>query len=80
MGIGAFQTKMSFDNRKIPSNLDFLFKIGSYAVSEKPLVQSDDVDITMLKATGSLEHGGREPQRTEDFVLKPPESILKCCL
>jgi uncharacterized protein (TIGR03545 family) len=54
-GISSLQTKLSFDNRKNPSDTDLLFKIGSYAVEGRPLVQSDDVNILMLKAKGGLD-------------------------
>jgi uncharacterized protein (TIGR03545 family) len=54
-GINAFQTKLTFDNRKNPSDTDLVFKIGSYTVDSRPLVQSNDVNILMVKAKGGLD-------------------------
>lgn len=57
-GISGFQTKLSVDTRGDASNLGFMLKVGSYPVTGRPLVQSNDVAIDLVKAQGSLDIAG----------------------
>lgn len=52
--IFGFLLRLSMDNTKADSIIDYLFKVDSYSISGKELVQSPDVQIAFEKAKGSL--------------------------
>ncbi|QDK38787.1 TIGR03545 family protein [Bdellovibrio sp. NC01] len=54
MSIFGFLAKLTLDNRKDDSVIDYLVKVDSYAIEGKELVQSPDVHIAFKKATGTL--------------------------
>lgn len=57
-GISGFQTKVSVDTRGDVSNIGIMLKVASYPVIGRPLVQSNDVAIDLVKAQGSLDITG----------------------
>lgn len=54
MEIFGFLLKLSLDNRKDDSVIQYLFKVDSYSLEGKELVQSPDVHIAFNKAIGAL--------------------------
>jgi uncharacterized protein (TIGR03545 family) len=54
MEILGFLLKLSMDNRKDDSVIDYQFKVDSYALTGKDLVSSPDVKIAFNKANGAL--------------------------
>ncbi|MFM6928781.1 MAG: TIGR03545 family protein [Bdellovibrio sp.] len=54
MEIFDFLVKLSLDNRKDDSVIDYTFKVGSYSIEGKELVQSPEVNIAFNKATGTM--------------------------
>ncbi|HWU44451.1 MAG TPA: hypothetical protein VN132_13465, partial [Bdellovibrio sp.] len=54
MGISGFLLKLTLDNRKDDSEIDYQFKVDSYTLDGKELVQSPDVHIAFKKAIGSM--------------------------
>lgn len=59
MQIFGFLAKLSLDNTKSESVIDYKFKVDSYAIVGKELVQSPDVQIAFNKATGSMDVNGK---------------------
>ncbi|MNJ96878.1 hypothetical protein D3C87_146120 [compost metagenome] len=56
--VEGFLAKLTLDNRKADSNIQYLVKVGSYPLEGKELVQSPDVQLAFSKANGSLEMRG----------------------
>ncbi|WP_413577488.1 TIGR03545 family protein [Bdellovibrio sp. HCB290] len=54
MEILGFLLKLSLDNRKDDSVIDYQFKVASYAIEGKDLVKSPDVKIAFNKAHGEM--------------------------
>ncbi|WP_413580559.1 TIGR03545 family protein [Bdellovibrio sp. HCB288] len=54
MEILGFLLRLSLDNRQDDSVIDYQFKVSSYAITGKDLVQSPDVKIAFNKANGEL--------------------------
>lgn len=54
MEIFGFLAKLTLDNRKDDAVIQYLFKVDSYAIEGKELVQSPDVHIAFKKATGNM--------------------------
>ncbi|WP_415061881.1 TIGR03545 family protein [Bdellovibrio sp.] len=52
--IFGFLVRLSLDNTKDESEIDYKLKVDSYSISGKELVQSPDVKIAFNKASGSL--------------------------
>lgn len=59
MQIMGFLIRLSLDNTKAESIVDYRFKIDSYAISGKELVQSPDVQIAFNKASGAMDLNGQ---------------------
>lgn len=55
----GFLVKLSLDNTKADSVIDYLFKVDSYAISGKELVKTPDVEIAFNRAKGSLGISGK---------------------
>lgn len=54
MEVFGFLLKLSLDNRQEDAVIQYLFKVDSYSLLGKELVQSPDVHIAFNKATGNL--------------------------
>lgn len=54
----GFLTHISLDNTQEESKVDYQFKVGSYKISGKELVQSPEAQIAFNTATGSLAVNG----------------------
>lgn len=54
MQIFGFLIRLSLDNTKPESVIDYKFKVDSYAITGKELVQSPDVQIAFNKANGAI--------------------------
>ncbi|MGE5086639.1 MAG: TIGR03545 family protein, partial [Bacillota bacterium] len=54
MGIFDFLIKLSLDDRNDDSVINYVFKVGSYSIDGKELVQSPEVNIAFNKATGAM--------------------------
>lgn len=52
--IFGFLVRLSLDNTKDESEIDYKLKVDSYSISGKELVQSPDVKIAFNKASGSV--------------------------
>jgi uncharacterized protein (TIGR03545 family) len=59
MEIFGFLLKMTLDNRKAPSLIDYQFNVKSYPLEGKELVNSPDVQISFDKAIGTLGINGK---------------------
>ncbi|MGZ3774117.1 MAG: TIGR03545 family protein [Pseudobdellovibrionaceae bacterium] len=55
----GFLARLSFDNTKPSSEIDYKFKVDSYPLSGRELVKSNDVQIMFNKATGNLAIDGK---------------------
>lgn len=59
MDIFGFLLRLSLDNTKDDSVIDYRFKVDSYAIAGKELVQTPEVKIAFNKAKGAMELQGR---------------------
>ncbi len=58
MQIMGFLLRLSLDNTKSESVIDYAFKVSSYAILGKDLVQTPDVSIAFTKANGAMDIKG----------------------
>ncbi|NUN07017.1 MAG: TIGR03545 family protein [Bdellovibrio sp.] len=58
MQIMGFLVRLSLDNTKSESVIDYVFKVSSYGITGKDLVQTPDVSIAFTKATGAMDIKG----------------------
>ncbi|HEY1080519.1 MAG TPA: TIGR03545 family protein [Bdellovibrio sp.] len=58
MQIVGFLLRLSLDNTKSESVIDYAFKVSSYAILGKDLVQTPDVSIAFTKANGAMDIKG----------------------
>jgi uncharacterized protein (TIGR03545 family) len=57
--ISDFLLKLTLDNRKADSEIEYLLKVGSYPIEGKQLVESPDVNIAFQKAVGAIDINGK---------------------
>lgn len=56
--ISNLETTLSLDNTQNESKIQYNFKIGSYSIDSKDLLQSDDASISFTNATASINSQG----------------------
>lgn len=56
--VEGFAAKLTLDNRKPQSEIQYLVKVGTYPLEGQELVKSPDVQIAFARAQGSLELRG----------------------
>ncbi|MCE3009303.1 MAG: TIGR03545 family protein [Proteobacteria bacterium] len=54
LGVGGFNTELTFDNRKAESLIQFLLKVTNFSIQKKELLSSSDVGIELSKSSGEL--------------------------
>lgn len=54
MEVMGFLLRLSLDNTQAESIIDYKFKVASYLIASKDLVQTPDVNIAFRKATGAM--------------------------
>ncbi len=59
MQIFGFLVRLSLDNTKSESVIDYKFKVDSYSITGKDLVQTLDVQIAFNQATGAINVEGK---------------------